>query len=423
MPDIVTRGTASVELTYQQGDEQIAETQLAVTGALSLDEAHNREHLVITSGTNTLSLDTASDLNTALDSTHTGAEKIGWIVKISNNSGNTATIDLTTGTDTLNGVAGGSYSLTDNGSVIIGFDNKSGTKGYNILAEFDPDTAKVNENKTISGTWTFSTAPNLAADTVDAITEIAAAIKSGTDAKLVTGTAGTAENIVKWDANGDAVDSGVAVGGLGTGDALTANGLDQFAATTSLEFKNTVTGETGSGAIVFGTSPTLVTPALGTPSALVGTNITGTAAGLTAGAATTAGTVTTAAQPSITSVGTLTGLAISGTTTIAELTFGITDHGTATSLAINWDSGNFMREIQVGAGNFTFGATSNASAGQVIEIRMTGDGSDRTLTFPATWDFVGIKPTGIAAGKVAMLSLRSFGTTDADVVAIYSEQT
>ena len=38
-----------------------------------------------------------------------------------------------------------------------------------------------------------------------------------------------------------------------------------------------VTDETGSGALVFGTSPTLVTPALGTPSALVGTNITGTA--------------------------------------------------------------------------------------------------------------------------------------------------
>lgn len=36
-----------------------------------------------------------------------------------------------------------------------------------------------------------------------------------------------------------------------------------------------VTGETGSGALVFGTSPTLVTPALGTPSAAVLTNATG----------------------------------------------------------------------------------------------------------------------------------------------------
>jgi hypothetical protein len=40
---------------------------------------------------------------------------------------------------------------------------------------------------------------------------------------------------------------------------------------------------TGSGGIVLSTSPTLVTPALGTPSALVGTNITGTAAALSIG--------------------------------------------------------------------------------------------------------------------------------------------
>src|SRR3989339_1579026 len=45
--------------------------------------------------------------------------------------------------------------------------------------------------------------------------------------------------------------------------------------------------ETGTGLAVFATSPTLVTPNLGTPSTLVGTNITGTAAGLTAGTVTT----------------------------------------------------------------------------------------------------------------------------------------
>lgn len=44
-------------------------------------------------------------------------------------------------------------------------------------------------------------------------------------------------------------------------------------------------GVTGTGSMVRATSPTLVTPALGTPSALVGTNITGTAAGFTAGVA------------------------------------------------------------------------------------------------------------------------------------------
>jgi hypothetical protein len=45
------------------------------------------------------------------------------------------------------------------------------------------------------------------------------------------------------------------------------------------------TTSTGSGAVVLATSPTLVTPALGTPSALVATNATGTAASLTVGTA------------------------------------------------------------------------------------------------------------------------------------------
>lgn len=60
-----------------------------------------------------------------------------------------------------------------------------------------------------------------------------------------------------------------------------------------------VATSTGTGNTVLSTSPTLVTPALGTPSALVGTNITGTAAGLSIGGnaatATLATNATTAA--------------------------------------------------------------------------------------------------------------------------------
>jgi hypothetical protein len=71
------------------------------------------------------------------------------------------------------------------------------------------------------------------------------------------------------------------------GDALTSNPLSQFAATTSAQLAGVISNETGSGLLVFNSSPTLITPALGTPSALVGTNITGTAASFTAGNVTT----------------------------------------------------------------------------------------------------------------------------------------
>jgi len=68
--------------------------------------------------------------------------------------------------------------------------------------------------------------------------------------------------------------SSVAFGGGGT-VAYTANKLSAFAATTSAELAGVISDETGTGALVFANSPTLVTPALGTPSALTLTNATG----------------------------------------------------------------------------------------------------------------------------------------------------
>ena len=57
--------------------------------------------------------------------------------------------------------------------------------------------------------------------------------------------------------------------------ALTANKLSAFAATTSSELRSVISDETGSGSLVFGTSPTLVTPALGTPASGDLSNCTG----------------------------------------------------------------------------------------------------------------------------------------------------
>lgn len=61
----------------------------------------------------------------------------------------------------------------------------------------------------------------------------------------------------------------------GSGDALTTNPLSQFAATTSAQLASVISDETGTGLLVFATSPTLTTPDLGTPSAVTLTNATG----------------------------------------------------------------------------------------------------------------------------------------------------
>lgn len=63
--------------------------------------------------------------------------------------------------------------------------------------------------------------------------------------------------------------------GATTGFATTANSLSQFASTTSSQLATLISDETGSGALVFATSPTLVTPILGIPQSGTLTNATG----------------------------------------------------------------------------------------------------------------------------------------------------
>ena len=65
--------------------------------------------------------------------------------------------------------------------------------------------------------------PALSADSVDAITEIKSTIKSGSDAKLITGTAGTASDLAIWNGDGDLVDGPTPPSGtiVGTTDTQT----------------------------------------------------------------------------------------------------------------------------------------------------------------------------------------------------------
>jgi hypothetical protein len=135
---------------------------------------------------------------------------------------------------------------------------------------------------------------------------------------LVTPALGTPASGTATNLTGLPISTGVS--GLGTGVAT-------FLGTpSSANLASAVSDETGSGALVFANSPTLVTPALGTPSALVGTNITGTASSLTAGNVTTNANLTGA----ITSTGNATSL---GSFSSANLLGALTDE-TGTGSAV-----------------------------------------------------------------------------------------
>ena len=167
---------------------------------------------------------------------------------------------------------------------------------------------------------------------------------------------------------------------------------------TSAELATAISDETGSGALVFGTSPTLVTPALGTPSALVLTNATGTL---------TSPTLVTPAlgTPASGTLTSCTGLPIGGLST----------SGTASSSTYLRGDGAWTAVTTYSAP--TIGSTSIASGATVTTIAGLTLTSP-TLTTPALGtpasgvltNATGLPPTGVV-GTAAILGANTFTAT------------
>lgn len=125
-------------------------------------------------------------------------------------------------------------------------------------------------NKTL--TSPSLTTPTLGVASATTINKVAlTAPATGSTLTIADGKTFTASNTLTFTGTDS---SSVAFGAGGT-VAYTGGTLAQFAATTSSQIAGVISDETGSGSLVFATSPTLVTPDLGTPSALTLTNATG----------------------------------------------------------------------------------------------------------------------------------------------------
>jgi len=90
------------------------------------------------------------------------------------------------------------------------------------------------------------------------------------------------------------------------------------------------------------------------------------------------------------------------------------------SINLNF-SGETGLYTRTAAGAITFTAT-NYRAGAIKTVRILPGGSTRTLFFPPSWVFVGNKPTSISGSTVGILTVTSFGTTEADCVAAWAVQ-
>ena len=174
--------------------------------------------------------------------------------------------------------------------------------------------------------------------------------------------------------------------------------LAQHAATTSLELKTLISDETGSGSLVFASSPTLVTPVLGTVAAgSILTNATGLpvstgVAGLGSNVATFLATPTTANLLAAVTGETGTGAVVFGTSpTIADPTI------TGTGAIAGTFTGNLTGNVTGTASTATLAATATALAtGRTIAL--TGDVTGTTGSFDGTGNAT--MTSAIAAGVI-----------------------
>jgi hypothetical protein len=206
-----------------------------------------------------------------------------------------------------------------------------------------------------SSLTSLGTIASLVATTADINNGTVEAVIGGTTPKAGSFTTLSASAGITGDLTGDVTgdvtgnaDTATTAANVTTNANLTGHITSTGNATvlgtfSSGQLRAALSDETGSGAAVFAQSPVLTTPNLGTPSSLIGTNITGTAAGLSIGG--NAATVSTNANLTgeITSAGNATTLQSSAITNRTAITSGIAggnqlllnDSGTLKELALN----------------------------------------------------------------------------------------
>ena len=189
--------------------------------------------------------------------------------------------------------------------------------------------------------------------------------------------------------------------------ALTGNKLSVFAATSSSELAGVISDETGTGALVFANSPTLVTPALGTPSSVTLSNASGLpistgVSGLGTGVATFLATPSSANLASAVTGETGTGALVFGTSATLD---GVTLTATASTPTIHG--------INLPA---THGISFEGTTDDVNETRLeaTDPTADRTIALPD------------ASGTIALTAnkLSAFAaTSSSELAGVISDET
>jgi hypothetical protein len=260
----------------------------------------------------------------------------------------------------------------------------------------------------VSGTATLSGLTASTALALDASKQVVSVSNTGTgnnvlatSPTLVTPNLGTPSSVTLTNATGLPVATGIS--GLGSGVAT-------FLATpSSANLAAAVTNETGTGALVFATSPTLVTPALGTPASGVVTNLTGTASINING---TVGATTP-------NTGNFTVLTENGSPAVVQ-----TDIGTAPNeIPLNQYLGNLAYQDAANiAGPVGVGGALTVQAGTAALPAITTSGDTNTgIFFPAA-DTIAFAEGGVEAMRITDAGNVGIGTASPSASAILDAQ-